>query len=105
VRYVRRVEWSGKSVQTPKYLNQERNNRVFVEICKIAFCDLQGFRRLRNWRALRSSCKMEWKERLNAEISESGTIEQSICRNLKDCDLRFAVIVSKQKLACATFGV
>jgi hypothetical protein len=32
VRYFRRVEWSGKSVLTPKYLNQDRKNRVFVEI-------------------------------------------------------------------------
>jgi hypothetical protein len=32
VRYVRRVEWSGMSVETPEYLNQERNKRVFVEI-------------------------------------------------------------------------
>jgi hypothetical protein len=48
---------------------------------------------------------MEWKEHLNVEISPPGTIEQSICRNLKECDLRLAVIVSTQKLACATFGV
>jgi hypothetical protein len=46
VGYVRRVEWSGKSVQTPRYLYRERNNRVFVEIRKFAFCDLQDlFRR------------------------------------------------------------
>jgi hypothetical protein len=45
--------------------------------------------RSRNWRALRSACRTEWKERSNAEISPSGTIEQSICRNVKDCDLRF----------------
>jgi hypothetical protein len=32
VRYVRPVEWGGKSVLTPKYLYHERNNRVFVEI-------------------------------------------------------------------------
>jgi hypothetical protein len=32
VRYVRRVEWSGMCVETPKYLHLERNNRVFVEI-------------------------------------------------------------------------
>jgi hypothetical protein len=31
-RYVRRVEWSEKSVKTSRYLNQERNIRVFVEI-------------------------------------------------------------------------
>jgi hypothetical protein len=29
---VSRVEWSGKSFYMPQYLNQERNNRVFVEI-------------------------------------------------------------------------
>jgi hypothetical protein len=46
VRYVRRVEWSGMSVEGPKYLLLERNNRVLVEIRKIAFCDLQGFCRL-----------------------------------------------------------
>jgi hypothetical protein len=38
VRYVRRVEWSGKSVQTPKYLNPERNNRVFVRL-RFAICN------------------------------------------------------------------
>jgi hypothetical protein len=32
VRYVRSEEWSGKSVYTPRYLNQERNNRVFSKI-------------------------------------------------------------------------
>jgi hypothetical protein len=32
LRYIRRVDWSGKSVQTPKDLNQERNNIVFEEI-------------------------------------------------------------------------
>jgi hypothetical protein len=32
VRYVRPVEWGGKSVLTPKYLYHERNNRVFAEI-------------------------------------------------------------------------
>jgi hypothetical protein len=30
-RYVRRVERSGMSVKTPIYINQERDNRVFVE--------------------------------------------------------------------------
>jgi hypothetical protein len=47
---------------------------------------------------------MEWKERLNAEISQSGTIEQSYRRNPKDCVLRFAGILSTLKLACATFS-
>jgi hypothetical protein len=42
VLYVRRVEWSRKSVQTLKYLNQERNNRFFNEIRKFQLCDLQG---------------------------------------------------------------
>jgi hypothetical protein len=42
VGYVQLVEWSGKDVKTLKYINQERNNRVFAEICKFAFCDLQG---------------------------------------------------------------
>jgi hypothetical protein len=42
VGYVQLVEWSGKAVKTLKYINQERNNRVFAEICKFAFCDLQG---------------------------------------------------------------
>jgi hypothetical protein len=32
VRYVRRVEWSGMSVETPKYFHLELNSRVFVEI-------------------------------------------------------------------------
>jgi hypothetical protein len=32
VRYVRRVEWSGMSVETPKYFHLKRNNRVLVEI-------------------------------------------------------------------------
>jgi hypothetical protein len=31
LRYVRRVEWCGMSAEMPIYLNQERNNRVFVE--------------------------------------------------------------------------
>jgi hypothetical protein len=38
-------------------------------------------------------------------MSPSGTIEHSICRNLKDCVLRFAGILSTLKLACATYGV
>jgi hypothetical protein len=42
VGYVRRVEWIGKTVKTPRYRNQDRSNRVFSEIWKIAFCDLQG---------------------------------------------------------------
>jgi hypothetical protein len=41
VRNVRCVEWNGRSVYTPRYLNQERNNRVLGEILKFAFCDLQ----------------------------------------------------------------
>jgi hypothetical protein len=48
---------------------------------------------------------MELKERLNAEIPPSGTIEQSNCLNLKDCVLRFAGVLSTLKLACATFDV
>jgi hypothetical protein len=32
VRNVRRVEWSGKTDKTSRYLNQERNNRVFSKI-------------------------------------------------------------------------
>jgi hypothetical protein len=32
VRHVRRVERSGKTFYTPKYLNQERNSKVFVEM-------------------------------------------------------------------------
>jgi hypothetical protein len=32
VRHVRRGDWSGNTVLTLKYLNQERNNRVFNEI-------------------------------------------------------------------------
>jgi hypothetical protein len=72
VRYIRCVEWSGKSVETQKYLNQERNIRVFVEIWDIAFWDLRGLFGRWNWRALRSACRMEFKERLNAEISQSG---------------------------------
>jgi hypothetical protein len=31
VLYVRRVQRSGNTVKTPKYLNQERNYSVFVE--------------------------------------------------------------------------
>jgi hypothetical protein len=37
VRYVRRVERSGKSVQTPKYLNPERNNRVSSKFVRLRF--------------------------------------------------------------------
>jgi hypothetical protein len=32
VGYVRRVECIGKTVKTPRYHNQDRNNRVFSEI-------------------------------------------------------------------------
>jgi hypothetical protein len=32
VRYVRRVEWIGKTVKTPRYRNEDRSNRVFTEI-------------------------------------------------------------------------
>jgi hypothetical protein len=48
---------------------------------------------------------MEWKERLNAEISQSGTKEQRFCRNLKDCVLRLAGYILTLKLAYAMFGV
>jgi hypothetical protein len=48
---------------------------------------------------------MEWKERLNAEISQSGTKYQCFRRNLKDCFLGFTITVSTLKLACATFGM
>jgi hypothetical protein len=48
---------------------------------------------------------MEWKERLNAEISQSQTKLQRFRRNLKDCILRFAGIVSTLKLACTTSGM
>jgi hypothetical protein len=48
---------------------------------------------------------MEWNERLIAEISQSRTILQSFRRNLKDCVLQFAGIVSALKLSRATFGV
>jgi hypothetical protein len=48
---------------------------------------------------------MEWQERLNADISQSGSKQHRPRRNLKDCVLRFAGIVSALKLACAMFGV
>jgi hypothetical protein len=48
---------------------------------------------------------MEWKLRLNAVISQSGTKWQSFRRNLKDPVLRFAGIVSTLKSTCTTFGV
>jgi hypothetical protein len=32
VGYVRRVEWIGKTVKTPRYRNQDRSNRVLSEI-------------------------------------------------------------------------
>jgi hypothetical protein len=48
---------------------------------------------------------MEWKARLNAVVSQSGTKLQSFRRNLKDCVLRFAGIVSTLKSTCTTFGV
>jgi hypothetical protein len=48
---------------------------------------------------------LEWNERLIAEISQSRTILESFRRNLKDCVLRFAGIVSALKLSCVTFGV
>jgi hypothetical protein len=48
---------------------------------------------------------VEWKERLNADISVSGMKYQSFLRNLKVCVLRFAGTVSTLKLACATFGL
>jgi hypothetical protein len=41
---------------------------------------------------------MEWNERLIAEISQSSKNLQSFRRNLKDCVLRFAGIVSSLKL-------
>jgi hypothetical protein len=41
-----RVKWSGKSVKTTKYLNQERNNSFRRYRGKIEFCESQGlFRR------------------------------------------------------------
>jgi hypothetical protein len=48
---------------------------------------------------------MEWRERLNDEISQSGTKQQSFRRNLKDCHLRFAGIVSTLKSTWNRFGV
>jgi hypothetical protein len=48
---------------------------------------------------------MEWKARLNAVVSQSGTKLQSSRRNLKDCVLRFAGIVSTLKLTCSTLDV
>jgi hypothetical protein len=32
VRYVKLVEWIGKTVKKPRYYNQDRSNRVFSEI-------------------------------------------------------------------------
>jgi hypothetical protein len=41
-----RVKWSGKSVKTTKYLNQERNDRFRRNRGRIEFCELLGlFRR------------------------------------------------------------
>jgi hypothetical protein len=48
---------------------------------------------------------MEWNERLNADIHQSGTELQSFRRNLKDCVLQFSGIVSALKLTIATIGV
>jgi hypothetical protein len=48
---------------------------------------------------------MEWKERLNSEISQSGKKLQSFRRNLKDCVLRFAGSVLTLTFAFATFCV
>jgi hypothetical protein len=46
VHCVRRIKWSGKSVKTPQYLNQERNNSFRRNRGKIEFCELLGlFRR------------------------------------------------------------
>jgi translation initiation factor 2 beta subunit (eIF-2beta)/eIF-5 len=42
VHCVRRLEWSVKSVKTPKYLNQERNNSFLRNRGKIEFCELHG---------------------------------------------------------------
>jgi hypothetical protein len=50
-------------------------------------------------------CRMEWKDRLNAEISQSGKKQRSFRRNLKVCVLRLAGNLLTLKLACATFGV
>jgi hypothetical protein len=41
---------------------------------------------------------MELKERLNAEISQSGTKLQRFRRNLRDCVLRFAGSVLTLKI-------
>jgi hypothetical protein len=48
---------------------------------------------------------MEWKERLNAVVSQSGTKLQRSRRNLKDCVLRFAGIVSTLKSKRSTLDV
>jgi hypothetical protein len=46
VHCVRRIEYSGRSDKTPKYLNQERNNSFRRNRRRIAFCELLGlFRR------------------------------------------------------------
>jgi hypothetical protein len=37
-----RVKWSGKSVKTTKYLNQERNNSIRRNRGKIEFCEMLG---------------------------------------------------------------
>jgi hypothetical protein len=73
VHCVRRVEWSGKSEKTPKYLKQERNNSFRRNRRKIEYCELLGLFRRRNRSALRSARRMEWKERLNCEISQTRT--------------------------------
>jgi hypothetical protein len=48
---------------------------------------------------------VEWKHRLNAEISQSEKKLQRFRRNLKDCLLRFTGSVLTIKLACATLCV
>jgi hypothetical protein len=48
---------------------------------------------------------MEWKDRLNDEMSQSGKKYESFRRNVKVCVLRIAGIVLTLKFSCATFGV
>jgi phage terminase small subunit len=45
VHCVRRIKWSGKSIKTPQYLNQERNNSFRRNRRKIEFCELLGLYR------------------------------------------------------------
>lgn len=73
----------------------------------IAFCELLGSFRLWKRRALYLSCKMEWKERLNVEISKN---RKEITLSFRQKRRRNAFceqlgLLRRWIEACTTFGV